>query len=146
MGNEEFQQFWTLMRELFPAAARKKSENAKRVWEEALIPYALRDAVNAAMAWARKSNFFPDVANITAGLQPVEAPPVKKDFISGQAPDPDTLEAFQKHRENVMGLREWYPERGLLTPIEAKRKGMSYVEWAVMLEKGDVDRAKAAIS
>lgn len=85
---------------------------------------------------ARKNNFFPDIADIAAGLRPVEAPPVKKDSCGGHAPDSDTLEAFRKHREKVRQLREWYRERGMLAPMEAKRQGIPYKKWTRTLKRG----------
>lgn len=72
MIGAEFSRLWALFEELFPAAARKKSEKTKTVWRKAVEPYSLNDVTAAVIEYARKNNFFPDIADITRDLKPDE--------------------------------------------------------------------------
>ena len=68
MTQNEFDRVWRLFETLFPAAAKKKSENERAVWRVGLEPYGMQDVTDAVMNYARQSKFFPDLADITAPL------------------------------------------------------------------------------
>ena len=68
MSQSDFNRIWQLLKTLYPAAAGKKNENDIAVWRVGLEPYALRDVTDAVMDYARRSKFFPDLADITAAL------------------------------------------------------------------------------
>lgn len=68
MSQSDFSRVWRLLKTLFPAAAGKKNENDFAVWRVGLEPYALQDVTDAVMDYARRSKFFPDLADITASL------------------------------------------------------------------------------
>ena len=68
MTQNEFDRVWRLFEILFPAAAKKKSENERAVWRVGLEPYGMQDVTDAVMKYARQSKFFPDLADITASL------------------------------------------------------------------------------
>ena len=68
MTESEFDRVWRLFGTLFPAAAKKKSENEKAVWRVGLEPYEMHDVTESVMNYARQSKFVPDLADITAPL------------------------------------------------------------------------------
>lgn len=68
MTQSEFGRVWRLFETLYPAAAGKKSENDKAVWRVGLEPYEMQDVTNAVMDYARRSKYFPDLADVTAAL------------------------------------------------------------------------------
>lgn len=92
MTQNDFDRIWRLFETLFPAAARKKSENEKIVWRVGLEPYALQDVTGAVMDYARQSKFFPDLADITASLP--------------RGPSPRELEARRRDVQNLKKLCE----------------------------------------
>lgn len=75
MSSDDFAKIWRLFRTLFSPSPRVNSENERIVWEVALRPYSLDDVTSSVMAWARKSKFFPDIADITGKLTSVETSP-----------------------------------------------------------------------
>lgn len=134
MTTDEFGKFWTLMRELFSASSRLKSENTKLVWRIALEPYALDDVTSATMEYARKNKFFPDIADITAKLP---APQKTSHAVVNGVSHEDTawmLPYLQKLEEayttvpkralalHLVGLRTW---------PEARESGVTWKEWVV---------------
>ena len=92
MTQNEFNRVWRLFETLFPAAAKKKSENDRAVWRVGLEPYDLRDVTDAVMDYARQSKFFPDLADITAPLP--------------KQPSRRELEARRRDIENLKKLYE----------------------------------------
>lgn len=134
MNSEEFQRFWTLLHNLFPASSRLKRENSKLVWEKAMEVYGLEAASNAAVAYARKHKFLPDISDLTAGL-PSEA---------GEESGPE-VSTCQSARmagyvralaEVADGIRAEYRARGQLSPLEAKLRGIPYRQWSEEVREG----------
>lgn len=128
MTSEDFSKIWNLLRTLFPASPRVKSENERIVWQIALQPYDLDDVTAAAMAWGRRSKFFPDISDITARLTQEETAfeniAVSKKNHAWMAP------YIRKMAENIS--REDVEEihaAGLLTWGEAEKQGMSFRDW-----------------
>lgn len=93
MTQNDFSRVWRLLETLFPAAARRKSENDIAVWRVGLEPYALQDVTNAVMDYARQSKFFPDLADITATL-----------------PRQPTQRELEQGRRNIENLRKLYEQ------------------------------------
>lgn len=69
MNKSEFEKVWNLYRGLFPGHHNLENKNIRTVWEVALTPYSLEEVVASSMAHARRSKFFPNVAEITANLR-----------------------------------------------------------------------------
>jgi len=130
MNTEEFDKLWRLFASLFPAAVKKRGPNAKEVWERAMSPYSLDEATEATLKYARQNKFFPDVADITGGLAPVE-PEMEE-----AKPDPafGDYGCMKKHvaalRDVVTALDARYHAAGVVTLTEAKAQGMGYNKWA----------------
>ena len=73
MTTEDFGKVWRLLCELWPNQSRDRSAT---VWRVGLEPYDMAAAADQIMRYARKNKFFPDLADITAGM-PEETPPEK---------------------------------------------------------------------
>ena len=69
MTTTEFERVWNLLSGLWPNASKP---NRKRIWEIGLAPYGMDDCTNAIMEYARRSKYFPDLADVTAALVPEE--------------------------------------------------------------------------
>ena len=101
-------------------------------------PYAYEDAKAAAIAYARKNKFFPDVADITGGLAPIE--PEKEEA----KPDPafGDYSCMRNHvaalRDVVTALDARYHAAGVVTLREARAQGMGYDKWAELCRNAGV--------
>jgi hypothetical protein len=69
MTKEEFSKVWTLITELWFEQAKKRKP---KVWYIGLQPYSMEEVTDRIMEYARNNKFFPDLADITAGLKMVE--------------------------------------------------------------------------
>lgn len=132
MSSKDFAKIWNLFRSLFSASPHVNSENDRIVWEVALRPYSLDDVTASVMAWARKSRFFPDVANITGKLTPVEAP-LETPLDQRKRPYGDTAWMAPYIRKNAAKITEQDAEEihaaGLMTWGEAEKKGIDFAAW-----------------
>lgn len=127
MDTAEFGNLWTLMANLFPASPKLKKQNMKKVWEIAVSPYALGDVTDAVMHYARSNKFFPDVADITAGLPaPVPSAPQERDredlswmlvYIQRDAAHYSAEHAEQYH---AAGVQTW---------PEARKSNVEWRDW-----------------
>lgn len=70
MTKDEFEALWGMMRGLWTRTENMKIPPKKQIWQMALEPYSAKDVQAAVVSYARKSKFFPDIADITASLQP----------------------------------------------------------------------------
>lgn len=101
MDTAEFTKLWRLLEELFPAAAKKKSDKAKAVWERGLTPYRLEDAADAAMSYARKNKFFPDLSDITGGLTEIAPPSAPGAGGAGYRLNPEEIQQMRRHIQQL---------------------------------------------
>lgn len=128
MTSKDFSKIWNLLRTLFPASPRVKSENERIVWQIALQPYALDDVTAAVMEWGRRRKFFPDIFDITAGLTQEETAfenaAVSKKNHAWMAPYIRKM-ASNISREDAEEIHA----AGLLTWGEAEKQGMSFRDW-----------------
>lgn len=127
MDTAEFENLWTLMANLFPASPKLKKRNMKRVWEIAVNPYALGDVTDAVMHYARSNKFFPDVADITAGLPaPVPSAPQER----GREDLSWMLAYIQREAAHYSADHaEAYHSAGVQTWQEARESGMKWPDW-----------------
>ncbi len=132
MSSNDFSKIWNLFRSLFPASPRVNSENDRIVWEVALSPYSLDDVTSSVMAWARKSKFFPDVADITAKLPLVETPHETPQD-QQRRPYGDTAWMAPYIRQVAAKITEEDADEihaaGILTWGEAAEKGTDFSTW-----------------
>lgn len=132
MSSDDFAKIWRLFRTLFSPSPRVNSENERIVWEVALRPYSLDDVTSSVMAWARKRKFFPDIADITEKLTPVETPPEAPQN-RRERPYGDTAWMAPYIRKNAAKITEQDAEEihaaGLLTRGEAAAKGIDFAAW-----------------
>ena len=131
MQAEEFEKIWTLYRTLFPAAsARISSPNVKMTWQVALAPYAMDDVVDASMEWARRSKFFPDIADITSALTPLgEHDRGNPSDRSGQWEHEVTHYVRELFSHTAERRKDQMHAAGLETLQEAESHGVPYREW-----------------
>ena len=129
MLKDEFEKIWTLYRTLFPAStARLNSVNTRKVWEAALEPYRMEDVASASIHWARKNKFFPDIADITGDLRPIEVPD------STPREEPGNQEGVLPYVQKLWGdlaeeRRAQLHDVGLETWQEAVQRGVTWLEW-----------------
>lgn len=76
MEKNEVGKLFTLLGQFYPN--KQLSENMKLAWGIALEPYRYGDVKTAAVAYVRRNKFFPDVADLTAGLETTEDKPAEK--------------------------------------------------------------------
>lgn len=68
MDRCEVEKLFTLFSQFWPN--KQVTAKMKLAWEIALEPYSYADVRAAAVAYARRNKFFPDVADITMGIAP----------------------------------------------------------------------------
>ena len=138
MRKSEVESLFNLLEQFYPNAKQLCSKTVQSAWVLALEPYAYDDAKAAAIAYARKSKFFPDVADITGGLSPIE--PEKEEA----KPDPafGDYSCMKKHvaalRDVVAALDERYHQAGVPTLTEAESQGMGYDKWEELCRNAGV--------
>ncbi len=71
MTDVEFGKVWRLLSELWPEQSRRRSAT---VWRVGLQPYTMAAVAEQIMQYARCNKYWPDLADITATLQPESAP------------------------------------------------------------------------
>lgn len=69
MSGNEFDKIWRLLQTLWPNAAAKKSKNDIEVFRRGLAGYSMPEVADRIMEYARGNKYFPDLADITAGLK-----------------------------------------------------------------------------
>lgn len=75
MTKDETGKLFTLLKQFYPN--KNISAEMRLAWEIVFEPYAYEDVKAAAVAYVRKSKFFPDVADLTVGLAMQEEQPKK---------------------------------------------------------------------
>lgn len=65
MTDTEFRKIWKLLYDLWPEVASKRNA---AVWRIGLEPYPMAAVGDRVLHYARRNKFFPDLADITAGL------------------------------------------------------------------------------
>lgn len=112
MDNTETGKLFLLLAQLWPN--KKISDHTKLAWGLVLEPYRYADVRAAAIAYAAKHKYFPDVADLTAGLEPEE----------GQAEE-DALRWMDRY----ITLRDNAPGLGRISRM-ARERGISWEEAA----------------
>lgn len=115
MDRCEVEKLFTLFSQFWPN--KQVTAKMKLAWEIALEPYGYADVRAAAVAYARRNKFFPDVADITMGIAPQEEPPPEE--------TPDTMERFAwmsdfVHKERKLGRISCYARGYGMTWQKAK--------------------------
>ncbi|GEM_PF-3397339 len=137
MRKSEVESLFNLFEQFYPNAKQLCSKTVQAAWVLALDPYAYEDAKAAAITYARKNKFFPDVADITGGLTPIEPEETA-------TPDPafGNYTCMGKHiaalKEAGAALDARYRQAGVPTPAEAKERGVSCKEWAELCRSAGV--------
>ncbi len=116
MDRCEVEKLFTLFSQFWPN--KQVTTKMKLAWEIALEPYGYADVRAAAVAYARRNKFFPDVADITMGIEPQEEQAQEE-----QAQD--TMERFAwmrdyVHKERKLGRISRYAREHGMTWQEAK--------------------------
>lgn len=116
MDRCEVEKLFTLFSQFWPN--KQVTAKMKLAWEIALEPYSYAGVRAAAVAYARRNKFFPDVADITMGIEPQEEQTQEE-----QAPD--TMERFAwmrdyVHKERKLGRISRYAREHGMTWQEAK--------------------------
>ena len=138
MRKSEVESLFNLLEQFYPNAKQLCSKTVQAAWVLAVEPYAYEDAKAAAIAYARKNKFFPDVADITGGLTPIE--PEKEEA----TPDPafGDYSCMRNHvaalRDARMELEARFHAAGVVTITEAKAQGMGYDKWAELCRDAGV--------
>jgi hypothetical protein len=139
MQKSDVESLFNLLEQFYPNAKQLCSKPVQAAWVLALEPYAYEDAKAAAIAYARKNKFFPDVADITGGLSPIE--PEKQETTT---PDP-AFGDYSSMKNHVAALKavaaaidERYHQAGVPTLTEARRQGMGHDKWEELCRNAGV--------
>lgn len=98
MDRSEVEKLFTLFSQFWPN--KQVTAKMKLAWEIALEPYSYAYVRAAAVAYARRNKFFPDVADITMGIEPQEEQAQEE-----QAQD--TMERFAWMRDYINKEHKW---------------------------------------
>lgn len=66
MTKDKVDQLFTMLSQFYPN--KSISDSMRLAWEYALEPYAYKDVKAAALVYARKNKFFPDLADLTKDI------------------------------------------------------------------------------
>ncbi len=94
MTRDEIRKVFELLAAYYPSAKQLKTPNGQAAWMLVLERFPYEPVKNAVVEYAAKHKFFPDVADITAAIEP-ERP---------SAPKPGKLEL--EAIERIMNWRE----------------------------------------
>lgn len=75
MNHHERQKIYDLLSQYFPNARQLKDKKTLTAWGLALEKFPYDDVKTAVINYAISNKFFPDLADITSGLVPVNAAP-----------------------------------------------------------------------
>jgi hypothetical protein len=129
MDEPGFDKIWNLLRQLFPASAKVKSAAAQTVWRRALEPYDLDAVTDACIDCARRSKFFPDIADVTGGLPA----PAHKEESETEDWVQDSVELLRYAQAAFGGCSEAhadvYHAHGVQTWPEAQAAGVGWAAW-----------------
>jgi len=131
MNKREFEKVWNLYRGLFPGHHNLENKNIRLVWEVALTPYSLDDVVASSMAHARKSKFFPNVAEITAKLEQADPLPEAERAEKGKGSGLAWMAPYigKLAAGTTDGEAEALHAAGLMTWREAEAAGADFGDW-----------------
>ena len=125
MDEKDVKRLWALLDELYPR--QKPQETGKRLlaWTLALEPYGYEEIRAAALSHARKNEYYPSIAEITANL------PARK--VTEQKPH-GAGEAWQRAIDAGQCL-DAADEMGAVSRC-ARERGVSWREAKQILQKG----------
>jgi len=142
MNKDERKKIYTLLSKFYPKAKQLKDRETLTAWGIVLENYIYDDVKTAVLRYAAKNKFFPDLADITGSLTPIQAvEPVA-------APDRFRCSpmgaAERRHLEEAKAWQaEWHESlraKGLPTFREATQAGMTPGQWLHLLNsKGGFD-------
>ena len=120
MTKEEIGKIFVLMQQFYPNARQLQDRTTLLAWKLVLVKFPYNDVKNAVVDYAISNKFFPDVADITAGLKQETILAVEDDRYK------DTLWALPFIQKNF--LQEAIPGGGE-TWEQAKNRGVLWPVW-----------------
>lgn len=130
MDVKDTEKLFNLFRSFFPNAKQLDSKPTQRAWVAALEPYNSDDVVAAAIAYFQKNKFFPDLADITAGLKQEKKEKQDAENISWMKPY-----IIKNFSRRSVEHADRYHAAGVPTYPEATDKGISFGGWMEMCRK-----------
>ena len=111
MDKAEAIKIFDLLQQFYPQAAALKDKKKRYAWRLALEPYAFDDVKAAALTYASKGKFFPDLADLTAGLPRCEGKQVHDEQTNSHA---WMLPYIEKNKADGLGnVSRYAREHGL---------------------------------
>lgn len=68
MDKNDVEKLWTLLKELYPRQKQKDTDDRRLAWELALKPFSYGAVRQAALAHARKSDYYPSVSELVGNM------------------------------------------------------------------------------
>lgn len=139
MDKNERQKIYTLLSKFYPNARQLRDPAALTAWGYVLEKYTYEDVKNAAIDYAARNKYFPDLSDLTGGLTPIPSvlpEPERRDLPMGAKERRDLERSIQWQQEWHARLHSL----GLPTLQEAAESGMSIGEYtSLLLGKGAFD-------
>ena len=134
MEKKDTQRLFNLIETIYPNARQQPRTPADlEAWTLVLEPWAYEDVKQAVISRARENRFYPDVYELAALLPKPETPKAE------EAPMPEPSDAYlEKFYAKCEALHERWKAAGIPTPSEAKKQGMTYVDWEAMAKGAGV--------
>lgn len=118
MEKSEVAKLFTLLLQFYPN--KQISENMKLAWCIALEPYKYGDVRAAAVAYARRNKFFPDISDLTMGLVTSEAKEVLDGVSRGSQKEAAWMRKYINSDHGGLGRISRYAREHGIAWAEAK--------------------------
>ena len=130
MEKQDIKRLFNLIGTLYPSSKQQPRTPADlEAWTLVLEPWAYEDAKQAVVLRARENRFPPDASELVPYLPKPEARKAK------EAPMPEPSDIYlEKFYAKYKALHERWKAAGIPTPSEAKKQGMTYVEWCALAD------------
>lgn len=132
MEKSDVERLFSLLECYYPNASQLKNKRVQAAWCMAMEPYDYEAVKAAAVAYARRNKFFPDVADILSGLPE----PAKDVAVDVRQKDNSMLPYIRQGDEQDAVRMAARPAMamalhlvGLKTWPEAKSDGMTWEDW-----------------
>lgn len=127
MDKQETEKLFKLLAQFYPQ--KKPRDEQKYAWYLALQPYRYEDVKYAAVCYAREQKYFPDLSDLTAGLQKKE----RGSFFPWTEEEEKRMRKYRIFFEEVR-------KKGLPDIEEAKSMGWTVDKWYEAIKKAGLRR------
>lgn len=133
MDKQDITKLLTLLGTIYPNRKPPKSSAVVEAWALVLSPWSYEDAKKAVILRARENMYYPNPSELIPYLPKLPNPEQGTEALP--EPSPAHLEKFYAWCE---ALHKRWRAAGLMTPSEAKRRGLTYAQWSALADAGGV--------